>query len=415
MKRVATLLVLASLTVFAVAGCTPPATTTTPGSTPATSTAGPGTAELQFMTVGKTQVALDGGKVYDPATTKYAAMDGEPSMNPMFVPEKPEGVKEVIYPPSEAKTFKFLTLSTSNITPQHYYMFVKGGGSLNKAVASTGYKFSSLYDSGDNKINTNLYIGYYDFAFVTTGRMTENWSGNISRQGELWKAGDTYVTIGASQNDGDTLWAPAGITDLKQLDGKSVAIMNPNYQTEAAFNDLLKKVGLATVSGGGTVKVTMAPPGAVMNDLLAGKFDAAFARSTFKQDLLDRGFHELADTSDAWTGKNSQTILIVRRDILEKHPDIVQAVVQANWDASEQAKESDEWIKGEGDPLTAFRVEFDGNTSKVRAPKPEAIDAQANPDYMKGVYDFMKASGFFKTSYAYEQLVNDSFYSKVKK
>jgi ABC-type nitrate/sulfonate/bicarbonate transport system substrate-binding protein len=416
MKRVAALLVLASMTTFAVAGCGPTAPkATTPASGDTSGAVAPGRSESNFTMIGKTKLYLDGGKVYDPAEFKYAAMDGEPSQIPMFKPEAPEGVKENIYPASEPKTFKMLCTSTSIATPQRYYMFEKDGGTLNPAVKRTGYKFASIFDSGDNKINTNLYLGYYDFAWVPTGRMTENWSGYISRQQELWKAGDNYVIIGASFNDGDTLWAPAGITSLKQLDGKSVGVMNPNYQTEAAFNALLQKEGLATESGGGTVKVSMAGPAQILNSFESGKLDASFVRSSYRDELLKRGFHELADTSDAWSGKNPNTVLIVRRDIIEKHPDIVQAVVQANYDATKRAKAEDEWQTVEAELVRKFREEYDGRPDKVRTPKPETLDAQANPEYLHGVYDFMKAGGFFKTPYSYARLVNDSFYNKVKK
>jgi len=413
MKRSVALLAIASMTALALAGCSPATPAgPTPGSAETSTT---GRSEDKFTMIGKTKLFLDGGPVRDPGDYEFAAMDGEPSQIPMFKPEKPEGIKEAIYPASDPKTFKVLCLSASNVTPQRYYMFEKDGGTLNKAVKDTGYKFTSFYDSGDNKINANMYLGYYDFAWVTTGRATETWSGFISRDAELWKAGDNYVVIGAAANDGDTLWAPKEVTSLKQLDGKSVGIMNPNYQTEAAFNNLLQKEGLATESGGGTVKVLMAGPAQTMNQLRTGKLDASFARSTYREDLIATGYHELADTSDAWSGKNPNVVLIVRRDILEKHPEIVQAVVQANYDATRKAKADDEWATAENELLRTFREEYDGNAGKPRNPKPEALDAQANPDYMRGVYDFMKAGGFFKLPYAYEKLVDDTFYQKVKK
>jgi hypothetical protein len=166
------------------------------------------------MIVGKTTVYLDGGKVYDPASFKYAAMDGEPSQVPMFTPEAPEGIKEMQYPKGEPKTFKFLCTSNSVAIPQHYYMFEKNGGTLNKMAASTGYKFTSFFDSGDNKILPNFYIGYFDFAWVPTAIAIENFSGYESRQQELYKTGDNYVIIGAAYNEGDVIYAPADVTSL---------------------------------------------------------------------------------------------------------------------------------------------------------------------------------------------------------
>jgi ABC-type nitrate/sulfonate/bicarbonate transport system substrate-binding protein len=371
--------------------------------------------KLDTMKVGKTTVYLDGGKVYDPATMKFAAMDGEPSQIPMFKPTEPEGIKEFEYPAGDAKTFKFLCTSNSVAIPQRYFMFDKDGGTLNNALKSTGYKASTFYDSGDNKILPNFYVGYYDFAWIPTAIAVENWSGYESRQQELWKGGDRYVIIGAAFNEGDVLYAPESITSLKQLDGKSVGIMNPDYDIEAAFNELLKAEGLATESAGGTVKITMTPPAFALNDLKNQNFDASFARSGFKKWLVEQKFHELASTDTVWGGRTPATVLVVRKDILEKHPDVVQAVVQANYDATKRAKKDEEWAKKETANVKAFRLEYDGEADRLRTPEAAQLDAQPNEQYLRGVYDYVKKYGFFKEAYPFDSLVNLSFYDKVKK
>lgn len=412
MKRVAILLAL-MVAVAAMTGCSSGQASgpEAPGSQePTGSSPNP---RLETMKVGKTTVYLDGGKVYDPAKMQYAAMDGEPSQIPMFKPEKPEGIKEFEYPEADAKTYKVLCTSNSVAIPQRYYLFEKDGGTIGKALKGTGYKATTFFDSGDNKILPNFYLGFYDFAWIPTAIAVENWSGYESRQQELWKAGDNYVIVAAAYNEGDVLYAPASTTSLKQLDGKMVGIMNPDYDIEAAFNELLKQEGLATESAGGTVKITMTPPAFALNDLKDQKFDASFARSGFKKWLLEQKYHELANTDRVWGGRTPATVLVVRKDILEKHPDVVQAVVQANYDATMRAKRDDEWAEKETANVKAFRLEYDGEADRLRTPEAEQLDAEPNVQYLRGTYDFMKKYGFFKTAYPFESLVNMSFMENV--
>ena len=176
--------------------------------------------------LGKTEMFLHTTKVYDPKKLDYAKLDGEPSQNHYFAPVKDEGIKDRTYPAFDAKTFKFLALPTAAIPPQDYYMFQKSGGTLNKALAGTGYKAADIIDTGHIKILPNLYVGYYDFAWVPLAVMTEYWSGNESMSSELWKQGDDYVVIGSSTDGDSSLLAPPSVTDVRQLAGKSVGIMN---------------------------------------------------------------------------------------------------------------------------------------------------------------------------------------------
>ena len=419
MKRAVVALVLTAALV-ALVGCSTAARGTSGGKTGTPSSEAskvPQTtsASMPSMVVGKTTVFLDGGKVYDPSTIDYAAMNGEPSQNHFFKPVKDEGVLNRDYPSYDPKTFKFLTTSNSFVNPQRYYMFDKNGGTLNKAVAKTGYKFATFFDSGDIKILPNFYVGYYDFAWVPLAIPVENWSGYESRQQELWKGGDNYVIVAATYDEGDALYAPAGTT-LKDLAGKKVGIMNPDYDIEAAFNQILSTVGLATQSAGGNVQISMAAPAFTLNDLQSQQYAASFARSKYAKMLTEQfGYREIANTDSVWGGRTPATVLIVRKDIIAKHPDVVQAVVQANYDATQMAKKDTGWQTGELDLLKAFRLKYNGSADNMRSPKVSELDAQASPECLRGVYDYMVKYGFFKTSYTYEQLVDDSFYQKVKK
>jgi len=389
-------------------------TSTTPA---ASSSVSPGNSAKPGFMVNRDKIFFHVTKVYDAAQYPMASMDGEPSGIPFFKPVHDEGPVNRDYPTYDDKTFKFLSLPGSMIAPQDYYMFQKDGGTLNSALKGTGYKAAEILDSGHIKILPNLYLGYYDFAWVPLNVMTEYWSGNESMNQELWRRGDSYVVIGNSWNGGTSLLAAPAITNIKQLAGKTVGIMNPAFNIEALLQKKLASVGMATGSAGGTVNIEMASPGFVMNDLLAMKNSAVFAWGMYASTLQKQGYHELVSWKDMGYGTNvPYQVLVVRRDIAEKHPEIVQKVVQLNYDATKLALAGDDWQAPTAARYEYYWSHFMGSPGRAMAPASLVkLDAQASPVFLHGVIDYMTKSGYFKVPYTYDDLVDESFYAKVKK
>jgi ABC-type nitrate/sulfonate/bicarbonate transport system substrate-binding protein len=419
-KLALTALSIAALVLLA--GCAAsPARPTAAGGASVAPTSSAGTVDLTATVVGKTQVFTHETKVYDPADFPKAAMDGEPSRIRFFKPEQDEGAIPRDYKAYNAKTFKFLSLPGAAMIfpPQGYYLFDKNGGTLETALKPFGYKAVELRDSGHVKILPNLYLGYYDFAWVSLNVLTEYWSGHESMNQELWRGGNDYVVIGNGFNGGVSLMAPRGVTSVRQLDGKTVGIMNAAYNMEAVLDRKLQTAGLRTETAGGTVKVVTGPPGLVMNLLLEKKTDAVFAWGAYAAQLKERGFHELVKWQDLGYGERMPyEVLVVRRDILEKHPDVVQAVVQANDDATRRVMTSSDYKKHEYDEAEYYWSHY------MAAPRKVAdlnlgdminFERGVNEQLFKDVYDYMKEYGFFKETYPYKSLVNLSFYDKVKK
>ena len=396
---------------FMLGGCTQPATApTNGGSSEASQGIKP---DRPFVMVGKTKMYLDPDSGIDPMKFPHSLMDGEPSANAFFKPAKDQGILDRVYPASDPKTFKFLSISISTVNPAPYYMFAKDGGTLNKAAAKTGYKFVKIDDDGDNKILPNLYIGYYDFAWVPFDQLPELWCGHESREAKLWRAGNEYVLLGITGTEGQQIVAPPSITSISQLGGKQVGIMNPTFSTEAAFNAMLNKVGLATESAGGTVKIAMSAPSFAISDLVSMHSAAEFARSKYLKQLQAGGYKPIGSTDEVWGGQTPRIALIVRRDILEKHPDIVQMVVQQNYNAIKTAKSTDAWQQPALDLLKAYKEKYAGPPVNVSLPK--ELGAEASPVFVKGVYDYMTKYGYFVKPYPLSDLFDNSFYLKVKK
>ena len=361
--------------------------------------------------LGKTEMFLHTTKVYDPKTVDYAKLNGEPSQNHYFVPVKDEGIKDRVYPSYDAKTFKFLALPTAAIPPQDYYMFQKSGGTLGKALAGTGYKAADIIDTGHIKILPNLYVGYYDFAWVPLSVMTEYWSGNESMSPELWKQGDDYVIIGSSTDGDSSLLTPPSVTDVKQLAGKSIGIMNVSFSTEMLLNKTLGKVGLATVGAGGNVRVEMGTPGFVMNDMIRGNLAGGFAWSVYTKALMkNHGYKELVPWADLGYGpKLTNVVLVVRRDILEKHPDIVAKVAALNREGTDQAISAGDYAKPLAARYQKWNDTYLGDGRRISDLGVPNLDPDVNATYLHDVYDYMTECGYFKSPYPFEKLVNLSY------
>jgi ABC-type nitrate/sulfonate/bicarbonate transport system substrate-binding protein len=427
MKRIVIVAALA-VALFALAGCQPQAPATQPGggsstataSAPASGTAGAPTEARKSILIGtakKTELLIHTVKVYDPAKFPKTSMNGEPSDIPFFKPEKDEGVLNRDYPAYDSKTFKFLSLTAGAVPPQSYYMFDKDGGTLNKALKGSGYKAVNMLDQGHIKILPNFYVGYYDFAWVPLNVITEYWSGNESMSQELWRDGNDYVIVGNSYNGGISLIAPPDVTEIDKLAGQKVGIMNPSFNIETLFNKKLVSEGLATEAAGGNVGIEMGTPGFVMNDLMSKKLKAVFAWGMYGPQLTGKlGYKELVPWTEMGYGKKvPYVVLVVRKDILKKHPEIVQKVVQLNYDATVQALKVGDYKAPLAKDLTDFRQKYMGQAPAPTKPQLIDVDAQASPVFLKDVVDYMTKVGYFKVPYTYGELVDQSFYGKVKK
>lgn len=412
MKRWALPIIAAVVVAIALTGCGSPSATVSKGSSEASKPVDP-----PSKMVSKDKVYLGPPETFDPAKYPKAAMNGSPSDVPFFAPAKDEGIVNRVYPAYDNKTFKILINMSECLAPQWYYMFKKGGGTVNPAVSKYGFKVADIFDGGHLKTQTNLMVGYYDFAYVTTNIMTEYWSGNETQAQSLWRGGNDYVVVGAAYDGGVDLQGAPGITSLRQLDGKTVGIMNVGYHSEALLNKALATVGLATESAGGTVKIEMGTPGVIMNHMIEKKIAAAFVWGKYIADAQQHsGYKTLLKWQDMGFGtKMANVWLLARRDIAEKYPQVVQALVQANYDASQQAIKVGDYQPTNDTVYTDYRMRNYGQVMKIINPTKDQIDPQANPAFLHEIIDYMNRCKYFKVPYTYDQLVNDSFYNNVKR
>ncbi len=136
-----------------------------------------------------------------------------------------------------------------------------------------------------------------------------------------------YVIIANISNGvEDKLITLPEIRDIKQLYGKTVGIPRNDYTSLTVLNGLLTKNGLTVDAGNSGIKIRMGKTNEILGDFRAGKIDAIMGKFYFwnpKSTILnglDKTADELAPTKQ---------VLLVRKDFLKKHPDVVNQVLQA--------------------------------------------------------------------------------------
>lgn len=345
-------------------------------------------------------------------------VDKNPNGLPSRVPEYNPQVQMPYphYPAADPKTYKFLNVEVSLPVPQAYYMFDKG--LLANAMKSTGFKAAELPDDVHQKVLPNLYNGYYDFAYLPVNVLAEYWSGRVLCAPQLWRGGDDYVVIAGAYDGGVSLLTAPDIFDLKTLDGKTVGVMNPSFNLEMQLNQTLHENGLATRSAGGTVNVVHNFPGNIMNDLLAKKISAVFAWDMYKPQLKELGFQEVRTWNQLGYGdKSPYMVLVVRKDILAKHPEVVQAVLKAHVQASRLANKGSDYAA----PLIAkYNLYATGLKRKAR---PAAsfnyanlrVTTDPNVQYLKDTLNYMESAKILKRPVNFSDLVKLTLLNKAEK
>ena len=177
------------------------------------------------------------------------------------------------------------------------------------------------------------------------------------------------------------------------------------------LNKTLGRVGLSTVGTGGNVGVEMGTPGFVMNDMIRGNLAGGFAWSVYVKALMkNHGYKELVPWADLGYGpKLTNVVLVVRRDILEKHPDVVAKVAALNREATNEAISAGDYAKPLAARYQKWNDTYMGDGRRISDLGVPNLDPDVNATYLHDVYDYMAECGYFKNPYPFEKLVNLSY------
>lgn len=143
-------------------------------------------------------------------------------------------------------------------------------------------------------------------------------------------AGDVTVLCGAAQAGAILVKAAdADISSVADLDGKTVAIPQLGNTQHLCLLKLLSDNGLAPVEQGGTVTVAAVENADVLNMMDQGNIDAALVPEPWGATLLNSGAGIVLDYDEVYrNGDYPVTVVVVRGEFLEEHPDIVDTFLE---------------------------------------------------------------------------------------
>ena len=178
------------------------------------------------------------------------------------------------------------------------------------------------FNAGPDVI-TALFAGAIDASYVGP---------NPAVNGYVQSDGNDVRIVSGAASGGALLVVQPGITTVADLANKKIASPQLGNTQDVALRNYLKSNGLAAQENGGNVQVI---PTANADSLTAfenKQIDGAWVPEPWATRLIQEGGgHVLVDEKTLWPdGKFATTVLIVRTDFLNKHPDVVERLVSAN-------------------------------------------------------------------------------------
>ncbi|HEY0135277.1 MAG TPA: ABC transporter substrate-binding protein [Nannocystis sp.] len=149
--------------------------------------------------------------------------------------------------------------------------------------------------------------------------------------------GDAVRIVAGATSGGAFLVVHADIIGPADLRGKQIASPQLGGTQDVALRTWLGEQGLKTdTSGGGDVSVVPQENAQTLERFREGKLAGAWVPEPWASRLvLEGGGKVLVDERDLWPNKQyTTTVLLVRRDYLQQHPDRVEALLRGHVEAT---------------------------------------------------------------------------------
>ena len=184
-----------------------------------------------------------------------------------------------------------------------------------------------VFKAGPEEIEA-LFAAEVDFGYIGPGPAV---NGYLKSKGEALK-----IIAGASSG-GAALVVRKDVAalSLKDLAGKRVAVPQTGGTQDLSLRHALKTVGLNAKDKGGTVDVVQFAPADVPSLFQRGELDAAWLPEPWVARLeSELGAKVILEEKTLWPGgRFSTAVVIVRREFLKAHPELVEKLLAAHKDA----------------------------------------------------------------------------------
>lgn len=196
-------------------------------------------------------------------------------------------------------------------------LYMKATGTLEEALPDDVTINWTAFNAGPAEVEA-LFAGDIDIGYIgPVPAITAN----------VRSGGDVTVLSGAAQAGAVLVKsADAEIGSVADLAGKTVAIPQIGNTQHLCLLKLLSDNDLAPMDMGGTVIVTAVENADVMNMMDQGNIDAALVPEPWGTTLVENGAEIVLDYDEVYRdGDYPVTVVVVRNDFMEEHPDIVES------------------------------------------------------------------------------------------
>jgi len=149
----------------------------------------------------------------------------------------------------------------------------------------------------------------------------------------IQSGGESARIVAGAATGGAALVVAEGIDDPADLEGTTIATPQLGNTQDVAARVWLADQGFATdTSGGGDVQITPTDNAQTLTLFQDGQLDGAWLPEPWVSRLVvDAGAHVLQDEADLWEdGEFPTTVLLVRKEFLDAHPDVVAHLLEGH-------------------------------------------------------------------------------------
>ena len=188
---------------------------------------------------------------------------------------------------------------------------------------------------GDVEVTTQVFnAGPAAIEALSAGAIDATYIGpNPSINTFIQSGGVSAHIVAGAATGGAALVVRDGIESAADLAGTTIATPQLGNTQDVALRSWLADEGFETdTSGGGDVNITPTENAQTLTLFQQGELDGAWLPEPWVSRLiLDAGAHVLVDEADLWEdGEFPTTVLLVRADFLEQHPDVVEELLEGH-------------------------------------------------------------------------------------
>lgn len=206
---------------------------------------------------------------------------------------------------------------------------------VSHAPAMVGVEKGYLQDAiGDVTLATqNFPNGSLFMDALSTGQIDLGYVGPGPAINRFLQGGDFVIISGVAQGENVMIVRKdVAYENVADLVGKVVATPSTGCTHDLLLREMLQREDLAVEENGGTVKRLPQKPATMIGLFEQKQIDAAVVSEPWASIMEAQGIVNIVKdaTELPWEGSLPASVLVVRKDFLEKHPDIVEAVLKSN-------------------------------------------------------------------------------------